>query len=195
MQETINFTDDIDWSIINYTVKYRNSFGRDCHSATFPVSYCTNGDCKHELELSSTMCLPSAYINLTIYATNLLGDGPNSDPLTICTYIFTEVKIIGSVWFLIYTDTMNRSFYVDFNATDIYCNVRNSPSFSSCIVFYDFGENCTFDHRNLNLTMSSKFSNRAQLLPNIEVCFEAVAVNFKTTSTVILKGSFNTGME
>ena len=89
-----NFNEITYGSIFAYTIIYSDSTsGSSCGLATIPASSCRGRMCSHIFEVSSSFCLPSADINVTVFATNILGEGQFSIPLT--TGYFTHVTLIG----------------------------------------------------------------------------------------------------
>ena len=71
-------------SATSYTIVYTDSYsGVTCASATILVSSCVGDPCSHEFEFSSSDCPNSIAKNVTVYGSNLLGDGRRSEPITI----------------------------------------------------------------------------------------------------------------
>ena len=68
----------------NYTITYSDAtFGSTCFSVTIPASACNDGRCTHEFNIfSSSNCPSSTSITVTVFATNVLGRGPSSVPVT-----------------------------------------------------------------------------------------------------------------
>ena len=85
MQNSFNISDEVDGSASNYTIIYSDStFGSICGSAMIPSSVCVGGICSHMFNVfTSSSCPSSTGITVTVFATNVLGNGPLSDPLTI----------------------------------------------------------------------------------------------------------------
>ena len=54
-----------------------------CDFVVIPPSFCENQACNGVVLNSSSPCLPSNEIKVSAYATNLLGSGPISSPVTI----------------------------------------------------------------------------------------------------------------
>lgn len=80
-------SDGIDGSATSYTINYLDSISGDfCSSATIPASSCVDGTCNHTFEVSTSSCPPCVDINITVYSTNILGNGAISDPLTIGSF-------------------------------------------------------------------------------------------------------------
>ena len=81
----------IDGSVTSYTIEYFDSItGTLCGSALIPSSCCKHGTCKHIFEISpssASHCLTTtgsaSSIGVTGFATNILGNGMNSDPVYI----------------------------------------------------------------------------------------------------------------
>ena len=68
---------------MTYTIIYSDSsFGSTCSSATIPASVCRDGTCSHIYNATSSSCPPYTGIMVTVFASNLLGDGPLSNSLT-----------------------------------------------------------------------------------------------------------------
>ena len=66
-----------------YNINYTNSTsGELCNSVTIPASSCTNGVCNHEFDISSSLCSPSTALSVTVFASNILGDGEVSAEFT-----------------------------------------------------------------------------------------------------------------
>ena len=80
-QAPFYFSDGIDGSTTSYTITYSDSTsGRICGSATIPASSCDGGICSCRFDISSSSCLPSADVSVTVFASNILGNGPMSEP-------------------------------------------------------------------------------------------------------------------
>lgn len=50
-------------------------------SDTILASRCVDGSCSSSFEIFSLKCLPSSDINVTVFATSIIGDGPTSNPV------------------------------------------------------------------------------------------------------------------
>ena len=82
------FSNRISGAAISYTVNYTDSTsGRACGVAIVPPSACRSGACSHTLQASTSPCFNSSGITVTVYATNALGNGQTSAPITIGMYI------------------------------------------------------------------------------------------------------------
>lgn len=57
--------------------------GSICGNATIPSGSCIDGICKHTFTISTSSCPPLSNINVTVFGTNQLGNGTNSDTVTI----------------------------------------------------------------------------------------------------------------
>ena len=67
-----------------YTINYRDIVtDKICSSVVIPVSLCEEGSCSHTFEISTSLCPPFTVINVTVFATNALGNGPTSIPKII----------------------------------------------------------------------------------------------------------------
>ena len=84
IQALFNITDGFDGSATSYTISYTDlTSGYICGSTTIPASACENGVCSDWFDISSSLCTQSTNITVTAFATNLLGDGPPSQPIQI----------------------------------------------------------------------------------------------------------------
>ena len=52
-----------------------------CDSAAIPAASCANGSCVDYFEASSSLCSSSTNIDVSIVASNILGNGATSSPL------------------------------------------------------------------------------------------------------------------
>lgn len=72
-----------DLSPTSYTINYYDAtFGILCGSTTIPLTLCES-EYVHMFNVSLSACPPTANINITAYATNILGSGPQSEPIVI----------------------------------------------------------------------------------------------------------------
>ena len=83
--QLFNISDGIDGSPISYTIIYSDTITGDvCLNATLSASECEGGVCRHMLSYGSlSECSPQGTVSISAYATNILGDGPVSDPVEI----------------------------------------------------------------------------------------------------------------
>ena len=94
-RHTFNISDDIDGSPIRYTIIYSDSSNKKlCSMDIIEASSdsCEEDVCTHMFDVSSSSCSPSTDISVSVFATNILGDGPHSAAIqiglmyTICVY-------------------------------------------------------------------------------------------------------------
>ena len=79
-----NITDGITGSLISYTVIYSDSHSNNsCGLSTILVPSCERSICSHLFQVSASSCSPSSNINVSMFATNVIGDGPLSRPVMI----------------------------------------------------------------------------------------------------------------
>lgn len=88
-----NISEGIDGSPISYTIIYVDSVNNaPCFNVTIPASECTCEtnimdicSCKHDMNFETVVTerCDQTDINITAFATNILGDGPVSDSITI----------------------------------------------------------------------------------------------------------------
>ena len=77
------FSNGIDGSATSYTINYADTAsGTSCESATIPASSCSGGVCQSVFELSSSHCPLSDSITVTVFGTNVLGNGSSSQPIS-----------------------------------------------------------------------------------------------------------------
>ena len=82
--QLFNISDGIDGSPISYTIIYSNATTGDiCLNATLPASECQGGVCHHYFYAYRSECSPQGNVSVSVYATNILGDGPVSNPVRI----------------------------------------------------------------------------------------------------------------
>ena len=86
-QNSSNFyiSNTINGSDTSHTITYSNRNGDSCGSVTFPTNSesCGEGTCRHLFNVSSSSCPPSDDIIVTLLATNVFGNGPMSDSITV----------------------------------------------------------------------------------------------------------------
>ena len=83
-QDSFNITEGVDGSALSYTISYSDSVsGINCHSTTISASSCDDGICSDVFEASASLCPPLTDITVTVFATNILGNGPTSIPKNI----------------------------------------------------------------------------------------------------------------
>ena len=82
-KEHFFISDGINGSATNYTITYYDpSSERICGHVTVSASSSTSGQYKHVFDIPS-VCSHFTSIAITIFATNVLGDGPHSSPVLI----------------------------------------------------------------------------------------------------------------
>ena len=82
MQNSFDIYDGIQGNATSYTVTYSDSeSGSVCGSETVSASTCTSGFCSSKFEISTSQCPVSSDINVTVFATTNLGDGPKTSPV------------------------------------------------------------------------------------------------------------------
>ena len=84
MQESFTISDGIDGSATSYTISYTDALSNEmCSAVTISASFCVNRMCSHLFEVSSSNCRPFADINVTVFGTNVLGNGTVAHSVTI----------------------------------------------------------------------------------------------------------------
>ena len=69
--------------MVSHTITYSDATnGNICGTAIIPSRLCEEGVCSHIFEVTS-LCINSTSINVSVSATNILGDGPQTDPVTV----------------------------------------------------------------------------------------------------------------
>ena len=89
LQDSFNISDEIDGSAQSYTITYTDSMTSTVYSSVgIQASSCDGQMCGHQFEVSSSSCVPSADVTITMFATNILGRGQTSNPITIGIVIY-----------------------------------------------------------------------------------------------------------
>ena len=84
LQKTVNISDGVDGSTLSYTINYTDSgTGKVCHTTIILASSCQNGVCEHQAKAMYFKCSTSTRIGVTVSATNVLGAGQPSIPVTL----------------------------------------------------------------------------------------------------------------
>ena len=74
---------DIDLSPTLISINYDDAtLGTMCGSFYISATLCET-ECIHVFNISLSLCPPTVNINITGFVTNILGDGPPSEPITI----------------------------------------------------------------------------------------------------------------
>lgn len=82
-QNSFYIYEGIDGSATTYTIIYSDSsFGSTCSSMKIPASACADGTCSHVYNATNSSCPPYTGITVTVFASNILGDGLLSNSLT-----------------------------------------------------------------------------------------------------------------
>ena len=102
-----------------YNITYSNSLsGSVCYSVMIPTSSCVNGICKHEFNVSSSVCLNTSDINVTVTV-----DSPylkKSSPIKIGKFNIAISGLMTALlhWYVIllpYADAVNTFINVTFD--------------------------------------------------------------------------------
>ena len=81
-QEPFEIYDGVNGHATSYTTTYLDSaLGTICGSNVINALSCSEEVCSDEFNISSSKCMASSDINITVHATTNLGDTPNSDPI------------------------------------------------------------------------------------------------------------------
>ena len=193
----------IDGSAISYTLTYLDSItGDPCSTATIPSFSCVEGICNHTFEVSLSSCTPCVDINITVYATNILGNGAISDPLTIGC-LTESVLLLTFTLCSQFLGSMNQFVNVEFDllSSTVHCTFEQPALTSakkSCSIVYGPGEQCT----NLSLFSRSQSttSNLVVIdyhpLPSLqsESVYCYVLTAFDGTFSASIEGTFSTGI-
>lgn len=83
LQPPFSISDGIDGSTTLYTINYSNlTSGEVCGSAMIPGSSCMDSVCSDVFNVTSSRCFPSTELSVTIFASNILGNGEISEAYT-----------------------------------------------------------------------------------------------------------------
>lgn len=88
-QKPFNIAEGIDGSAASYNIIYTDteSGGILCDSIKVPAFGCQGSLCSHLFDVSSSYyCVNSTNISVAVSATNVLGDGPASEPVFVDLY-------------------------------------------------------------------------------------------------------------
>ena len=99
-QKSFNITEGIDGSASSYTIIYTDTESGGisvCDSIKVPAFRCQEGICRHLFDVSSSRCVNSTNISVAVYATNILGDGPASEPVSIELYYRNQICMYNCV--------------------------------------------------------------------------------------------------
>ena len=81
-EQIIAITDDIDGSPNVYTIIYSELMsGKLCGLFTVQASSCVDERCVHKFNISSSSCSISYDISVSMFSTNIFGEGPSSEPV------------------------------------------------------------------------------------------------------------------
>lgn len=105
-QRSFNITEGIDGSATSYTIVYTDA-GILCDFIKVPAFRCQGGLCSHLFDVSSSHCVNSTNISIAIYATNLLGDGPASEPFSVELYHRNQILIFICLCLWFYSILLN----------------------------------------------------------------------------------------
>ena len=79
MQGPFMIHEGVNVSATSYMIKYSDaSTGELCGSTS---NSCVGGVCSEEFKIASSLCRPSADINVTVSAVTNLGEGPPTNPI------------------------------------------------------------------------------------------------------------------
>ena len=90
VQDSFNISNGIDGSVTSYTITIFSSTGESCDSITLQASTCREEICNYRLEnLTSSCYSSSSQIMLTVFASNIIGDGLPSEPIFVGMFTCT----------------------------------------------------------------------------------------------------------
>ena len=86
--------EDINGTAISYMVYYTDSdTGALCGSKEVNSSFCNNGICSDEFNVSLSSCRPSSDINVTLSVVTNLGEGPQTSPIREGWLLITHFRV------------------------------------------------------------------------------------------------------
>ena len=93
-------TDEVAGSTLSYTLFYTNNNSDNvCGSAIIPAFSCNSGICRHEFDVNSSLLCPTSNVyNVSVFATNLLGNGYTSSIVTTiskCMMLYCDIILIN----------------------------------------------------------------------------------------------------
>lgn len=82
LQEQFEIYSGVNGYATSYTTTYLDSaLGTICGSNVINALSCSEESCSDVFNISSSKCMASSDINITIFATTNLGETPKSDPI------------------------------------------------------------------------------------------------------------------
>ena len=83
MQGSFNITNEVSGAATSYTLTYSHlATGDSCDTQTLSASSCRDdGTCTQTLDVAFSPCGRSARLNVTVSATNVLGEGEMTTPM------------------------------------------------------------------------------------------------------------------
>ena len=88
IQDSFNISDGIDGSVTSYTITIFSSTGESCDSITLQASTCGEEIYNYRLEnLTSSCYSSSSQVMLTVFASNIIGDGVPSVPTFVGMFV------------------------------------------------------------------------------------------------------------
>ena len=164
--------------------------------------------CKHYYDTSrpTSTCTNGVPINVSVSATNSLGSGPISSPLSVVGWFLIKLHCTAKCLILFLFIDVNNSFVkvtIDSMPPVVTCAFLNQQgsSIKSCSVAYTISETCVIGDMLLLPQMkqiAQSVSNTVTVgfpishtFNNHSGCFIATATN--STFTAMIQGSFNTG--
>jgi hypothetical protein len=157
--------------------------------------------CSHSFnfDTSSSLCPPSADIDITVFATNVLGNGPTSEPAfqgVIFNFLINLSTMTCCIAMFYVVGGINSFVDINFNSemTTIICTFLNQPmdTIKECSINITYGPNCG-QLLGLYTNVGTGDSVSSPELPLIEdvseYCFTVTARN--NNETVSVEGTLN----
>ena len=119
--------------------------GTICSSATISANLCEDGTCNHLYQVSNSSCPPCIDINITVFATNILGNGATSDMITISCVLYYYYHSDCYCYYQPPGST-NQFIKIEFDTllSSVQCTfTQPSRNEKSCSIRYGPSEGCT----------------------------------------------------
>ena len=199
-KERVFFYDEFDGSAQFYTISYFDmQSGSICSSVNIQSSHCIGRECIHVFDISTSDCPLFTNITATVVATNLLGDGPPTDPILISWILLISLLPI-SIINVRYTGGHNHFVEVQFHNNVVNCTFLNlTGSFVKlCQILYgpiareDFMSHCA----NLSLSSSGSptISNKISIPLLLMSGVSSYCNLLRATSGSVTIGTFTIGI-
>ena len=145
----------------------------------------------------SSFCSLTSNISVTVFATNILGNGSvtTSEPKLIGNFFFFFFFVTSVANTDLHAEGVNRFLYVKITSENIRCIVHNNTEYSLCHInkIYGLANGCDNDPELSEILFTSNFNSLeiSQLPKAGKFCFEVVGFSGISDNIILLRGSFS----